>query len=44
LKNNYNNGHADVIVAIITVAIFKNGQHDVNVAVIAVVAPAMTFT
>lgn len=36
LKNRCNNGHADVIIAVIAVSIFKNGLNDVIIAVIAV--------
>ena len=35
-KNCCNNGHADVIVAVIAMSIFKNGLDDVTVALIAV--------
>jgi hypothetical protein len=35
-KNYCNNGHVDVIVAVIAMSIFKNGLDDVAVAIIAV--------
>ena len=35
-KNYCNNGHADVIVAVIAVSIFRNGLDDVTVAIIVV--------